>query len=196
MQLLQSPILVFRIILIFPKFNSSCYFQVELLSSIVMTFACQYFDSLLSTRGLRSQFETKFHPDEMKLPFVTVLYVSLHHKKYLNWSNTCELNIQGSQTVVGLATSDSIVRTSIPNMQGHFIQFQSLVPSFNQLNPRDQSAFNGSLQSDSKEPTTDDKMVLARDLQALVKFKQEQIQELIDQKIISGPARKFNSQQN
>ena len=33
-----------------------------------MTFACQYYDSVLSTRGNRSRIETKFHPDGIKLP--------------------------------------------------------------------------------------------------------------------------------
>ena len=52
--------------------------------------------------------------------------------------------------------------------------------------PPDQSAFNGSLQSYSIEPT-DDEMVVARDLQAFMKFKQERIQELIDRKLSAGP---------
>ena len=50
----------------------------------------------------------------------------------------------------------------------------------------DQSAFNGSLQSYSIEPT-DDEMVLSRDLQEFMKFKQERIQELIDQKLSADP---------
>ena len=37
-----------------------------------------------------------------------------------------------------------------------------------------------------KKPT-DDKMAPARDLQAIMTFKQEQIQELIDQKLSTGP---------
>ena len=53
---------------------------------------------------------------------------------------------------------------------------------FQPTQPPDQSAFNGSLQSYSMEPT-DDEMVVARDLQAFMKFKQERIQEMIDQKL-------------
>ena len=68
MQLPQSAILVFRIIQFFPKFNSNCYIQVKFLYFIVMTYPCRYCDSVLSTRGNRSRHETKFHPDEMKLP--------------------------------------------------------------------------------------------------------------------------------
>ena len=76
-----------------------------------------------------------FIQTKLNYQLITVLCVSLHLENRLNCSNTCELNIQGSQTVVGLATSDSTVRTSTPNMQGQFIQFQSLVLSFNLLNP-------------------------------------------------------------
>ena len=68
MQLPQRSIIIFRIIQIFPEFNSSCYIQVKFLYSMVMTFACRYCDSVLSTRGNRSPHETKFHQDEMKLP--------------------------------------------------------------------------------------------------------------------------------
>ena len=57
---------------------------------------------------------------------------------------------------------------------------------FQPTQPPDQSAFNGILQFYWMEPT-DDRLVLARDLQAFMKFKQEPIQELIDQKLSLGP---------
>ena len=70
-------------------------------------------------------------------------------------------------------------------MQGQFIQFRYLA-EFQPTQPPNQSAFNGSLQSYSIEPT-DDEIVVARDLQAFMKFKQGQIQELFDQKLSAGP---------
>ena len=186
MQLPQSAILVFRIIQFFPKFNSSCYIQVKLLYSIVMTFACRYCDSVLSTRGNRSRHETKFHPDEMKLPTYHCSlceftsrkmseleeHMQTQHSRFTNCCRACHLGFNSSHLYAQHARSVH----SIPVFGAEFQPTQ----------PSDQSAFNGSLQSYSIEPT-DDEMVPARDLQAFMKFKQERIQELIDQKLSAGP---------
>ena len=110
MQLPQRPIIVFRFIQICPKFNSSCYIQVKLLYSIVMTFACRYCDSVLSTRGNRSRHETKFHPDEMKLPTyhcslceitsrkMTELeqHMRTQHSRFTNCCRSCHLGFNSS----------------------------------------------------------------------------------------------------
>ena len=186
MQLPQIAILVFRIIQFFPKFNSSCFIKVKFLYSIVVTFACRYCDSVLSTRGNRSRHETKFHPDETKLPtyhcslceFTSRKMSELEqhtrtaHSRFTNCCRACHLGINSSHLYAQHARSVH----SIPVFGAEFQPTQS----------SDQSAFNGSLQSYSIEPT-DDEMVLARDLQAFMKFKQERIQELIDQKLSAGP---------
>ena len=186
MQLPQSAILVIRIIQFFPKFNSSCYIQVKLLYSIVMIFACRYCDSVLSTRGNRSRQETKFHPDEMKLPTYHCSlceftsrkmseleqHMRTQHSRFTNCCRSCQLGFNSSHLYAQHARSV----LSIPVFGAEFQPNQ----------PPDQSAFNGSLQSYSREPT-DDEMVLARDLQAFMKIKQKRIQELIDQKLSAGP---------
>ena len=186
MQLPQSAILVFRIIQFFPKFNSSCYIQVKFLYSFIMTFAFRYCDSVLSTRWNRSHHETKFHPDEMKLPnyhcslcdFTSrklselEQHMRTEYSRFTNCCRACHLGFNSSHLYAQHARSVH----SIPVFGAEFQPTQ----------PPDQSAFNGSLQSYSIEPT-DDEVVLARDLQAFMKFKQERILELIDQKLSAGP---------
>ena len=109
--------------------------------------------------------------------------MSLHLEKCLNWSNTCELNIQGSQTVVGLATAAGFNSSHLYAQHARSVHSIPVFGAeFQPTQPPDQSAINGSLQSYSIQPT-DDEMVLARDLKAFMKFKQERIQEIIDQKL-------------
>ena len=135
MQLPQIPILVFRIIQFFPKFNSSCYIQSKLLYYIVMTFACRYCDSVLSARGNRSRHETKFHSDEMKLPTYHCCLREFTSRKMSEMEQQVRTQHSRFTNCCRVVTSDSTVRTSMPNMQVQFIQFQSLVLSLNLLKP-------------------------------------------------------------
>ena len=151
-----------------------------------MTFACWYCDSVLSTRRHRSRHETKFHPDEMKLPTyhcslceftsrkMTELeqHMRSEHSRFTNCCRSCRLGFNSSHLYAQHARSVH----SIPVFGAEFQPTQ----------PPDKSAFNGSLQSYSIE-TTDDEMVVARDLQAFMKFEQERIQELTGRKLSAGP---------
>ena len=151
-----------------------------------MTFACRYCDSVLSTRGNRSRHETKFHPDEMKLPTYHCSlceftyrkmseleqHMRTQHSAFTNCCRSCHLGFNSSHLYAQHARSVH----SNPVCGAEFQPTQ----------PLNQSAFNGILQSYSIEPT-DDEMVVARDLQAFMMFKQEPIQELIDQNLSAGP---------
>ena len=151
-----------------------------------MIFACRYCNSVLSFRGNRSRHETKFHPDQMKLPiyhcslseFISrkMCEVEQHMRtERSRFTNCCRTFHLGFNSWHFYAQHARSVH-SIPVFGAEFQPTQ----------PPNHSAFNGSLQSYSIEPT-DDEMVLARDLQAFMKFKQERIQELIDQKLSAGP---------
>ena len=94
------------------------------------------------------------------------------HSRFTNCCRACHLGFNSSHLFAQHARSVH----SIPVLGAEFQPTQT----------PDQSAFNGSLQAYSIEPT-DDEMVLARDLQAFMKFKQVRIQELIDQKLLAGP---------
>ena len=185
---MQSPLIAkldFRIIQLFPKFNSSCCIHVELLYYIVMTFDYWYCASVLNTRWNRSRHETKFHPNEVKL---STYHCSLckctsrkmseleqhmrtQHSRFTNCCQACQLRLNSSYFYVQHATSVH----SIPVFGGEFQPTQR----------PNQSAFNGS-QSYSIGPTVD-KTVLARDLPEFMKFKQGRIQELIDEKLSADP---------
>ena len=134
----------------------------------------------------RARHETKFHPDEIKLPtyqcslceFTSRKPSELHqhmrtqHSRLTNCCRSCHLGFNSSHLYAQYARSVH----SIPVVGAEFQPTQ----------PPNQPAFNGSLKSYSIEPT-EDEMVVARDLQAFMKFKQERIQELRDRKLSAGP---------
>ena len=170
----------------FPNHSILSSIQVKLLPSIALTYNCRFCEAVLSTRANRSRHETRFHPDEMNLPtyhcsiceFTSCRlneleqYMWSQHSPFTNCCHTCHLGFNNFHLVRQHARSVH----SFPVFGNEFQPTQ----------PAQQSYFNATLQSYSLEPLRADEVV-ARDLEAFMKTKQGQIEELIAEKMSRGP---------
>ena len=151
-----------------------------------MTYNCRYCGAVLSTRGNRSRHETRFHPDEMNLltyhcsicEFISrrmnelEQHMRSQHPRFTYCCHTCHLELNNSHLFAQHARSVH----SFPVFGNECQPTQ----------PAQQSAFNATLQLYSLEPLRADE-VTARDLEAFMKTKKGQIEELIAEKLSGGP---------